>query len=119
MKKIDPGLALVVFFSVAVVLFLIDGGFSRPVFVGKGTVVDRSHTASSTGIGVGSSSNGGTTTVVTSNPEKWTVIVKLNGKIVSAEVESSLWASLKEGMRCDVYKNTGLLFRSNYGFQVF
>lgn len=113
---------LVGLFLVFAAVVLIDAILAVPVFVANGTVIERVYTPESTATGVGSgvSSNGSPTTVVTTEhtPEKWTVIVDMDGDrpVVAATADPDLWAKLKPGESCSVFQEQGSIV--SLGYQV-
>jgi len=76
-------------------------------FLGKnieliGTVIEKSYTASSTGVGAGPSmgGKGGVAVVVTANPEKYTLFVKLpDGETDIVTVDKDTWLKVQKDDR--------------------
>lgn len=108
-------IALVILF---LIFILIDGIFSKPVYF-SGIVVDKQYKAESTrtGTGVGTTSNGQTGVVVTTeiDPEKFLVMVKTeSGKILTADCEPEIYYAKKEGQPIECYWSKGLFTGWNW-----
>ncbi len=101
-----------------IVLFILDGVYSIPERH-NGVIVDKQYKpeSNSTGTGIGTTSNGSTTIVTTSEheSEQFIIILKTNsGVIITAESKSELYysKSIGEKVKYDVYKGyfTGVIW---------
>ena len=112
---------LVLFFiaAVLVALFvpLLDYAVSEKVYIGTGTVLQKSHVnrSSSTGVGMvhGGRSGASPVVVVSSTPEKWQAIIKLDRETFSVDIDSDVWGNIEAGSSVDVFEYRGKLMTHN------
>jgi hypothetical protein len=75
-------------------------------------VVDRVYRPSSTGVGVGtgtsSSGGSGSVVVVTSEPERWSLVVSRGDKVEARRVSPREWANASQGQRIRLPYRRGL-----------
>lgn len=85
-------------------------------------VVDRSHenarTSTSTGTAIGANGQVHLVTTTSSESEKWTVIIRVSGEIVSAKATPALWAASEKGRAVRVQWLRGRWSGSNHGWRI-
>lgn len=102
---------------VVVILFffalLVADLFVTQPYTVDGQVIGAEYKPSSTGIGNGISSSGKPVVVVTSESEKWVLVVRVGGKVESYEVSPDMFYSVKIGdsvsMQCRQGKFIGIV----------
>jgi len=114
-------IALLVGLGVATVLLLI--GLTIDLVSGhyitvSGTVIARSYTPSETHTGSGISSNGQMVTTTDTTPERWTVIVMIEGKPIPCKAEPDVWAKCKEDRPVTIRILIGGMTGSKHGHEV-
>jgi hypothetical protein len=86
------------------------------------TVIEKSCSASSTGVGVGpsfsSSGNVGSTVVVTSNPEKFILFLKGQDRSFDIEVSRDYWLERNKGDELDIEVRIGRLTNDVVGWKI-
>lgn len=78
----------------------------------EGIIIERSYTPEQTGTGVGVAvgERVGPAVTVTHNSEKWTVLVKIDDKVIPIEVSPEMWMNLKPQTKVKIEKHTGKVF---------
>lgn len=85
-------------------------------------VIERTHKDASTqvGTGVATGANGNVAMVVTSSykPEKWSVVIRVGGKVVSADAAPSIWAECESGKVVNAQWMRGRWSGKNHGWRI-
>lgn len=89
----------------------------------RAIVVDRSHDNAriTTSVGTVVGADGKVGTVLTSgrDSEKWTVIVRVNGKVVSVQTSANVWAECEKGRELFVQYRRARFTGRNVGWRTF
>lgn len=85
-------------------------------------VIDRGHenarTSTGTGTAIGADGKVHVVTTTSSSPEKWTVIVKVDGEVTSATATPTVWAECEKGREVRVQWKRGRFTGWNHGWRV-
>ena len=105
--------------GVFLVLIIADIVSAKPSNAFQVRVVEKSYTPSqtTTGVGIGSGSNGKSSTVVTTSTtsERWSLICEYDGEIMVVDSNSKMWASAKSGDYIYAAKRVGRILGVEYG----
>lgn len=117
-KMVTPWILLIV--AIGIVFFSVDAIGAKLSEPFTATVVERVYTPVSSrhGYGTGITSNGKIAIVSTHSyePEKWTVIVMVDGRVVVASASAHTWEAAKEGKEVHVAYRRGLCTGRNWGW---
>lgn len=92
----------------------IDRTFAKPVYLGKGKVVDRSYTAAYSDVVSGTDHNGKPVTTTHYRSEEWNVIISFHGEILPLETTKETWKRMTPSSTCDVYVREGIFGSYDY-----